>query len=979
MSQYSRTSPPLLGRFHVGASSMAMNERPMNGFIAQAMEELAPPNYRLQAEQHGRARQGTTSPDIVVHMPYGLRTIIETEYRNPAIGDAKRRLGYEFNDYILPIKSVLAVGIPQNLGNLGFTELSQALRNGQPQFLMQVVTGTSEDDPDVQITPSSPVNVSLQDLVQYAWLAAIPESYAETVVKQVVSNLRATQTELTGRLSTAGESAQAGLIERYGNHDNANRMESVAGNVVGTLASMIQLHMNLDQWGNLDGILNIGNPDLWQKVAPYHGIPSRIAIEWRKIEAVDYMPLSTIAAGMVEDSDLGPKLGATLKAVHDTLTEYVSAGISATTNVVAEIWQALIPDRDQRAAYYTKPPVAELLANMTTARLAEPAAAKYNEVCAGTGTLARAVEENIRFRHFANTTDKASIHARRMEECVQLTDINPQSISVATANLSSLEPETAFGNSAIFAITSPGGSLNFLPKEGVANMEEQLVGRSGAQGEMLVIDPRTVGICCNNDPYFRPRGGAKNPVSRKEMQRYSRQADRRVKDIAHGQAGLATFMHVIEHEMLGYGSPHGKVLPLTAAHGSSYTGFRQNIENEYCNVIAICTAAGDGKSMSADTNVQEMLLVGSKHRPPSGITTGYHGDKAVTCINLTKTFSNKLEAKMFADAIRQEVSKGDPKGEIKVGDTVGTYFRMTGLGAGIPWSSLGSTGEYSILTEHITHGRAWNPATNSHQTFGLPMTTLGDIAKRGTGDDLIGKIAGSTSPRGAFVIHENEHGNLTKHNNPSMWEVDSETQLSITCTPTHYGTPRDEKKAAKIRETAGHFHFSRSLQLSAHKIATCYTEEPCIGGRSWTTIFANNGVSQAITLFLNSTYGLITRIGHGMFGGQLGRTTMGVSGINPHPIPNFASDCEAGNQARNIAVDNFERLRKLEFQRISWSVLDENRMELDRVVTLMLGIPWNQETERMLDSWRRLMCQQAVVHGNTDEVLAKLAEAGIIA
>ena len=96
--------------------------------------------------------------------------------------------------------------------------------------------------------------------------------------------------------------------------------------------------------------------------------------------------------------------------------------------MAAEIWQSLIPDRDQRAAYYTKPAVAELLANLTTARLAKPAEARYNEVCAGTGTLARATEENIRFRHYANPNNsKDSIHARRMERCIQLTDINPQS------------------------------------------------------------------------------------------------------------------------------------------------------------------------------------------------------------------------------------------------------------------------------------------------------------------------------------------------------------------------------------------------------------------------------------------------------------------------------------------------------------------------------------------------------------------------
>ena len=125
-------------------------------------------------------------------------------------------------------------------------------------------------------------------------------------------------------------------------------------------------------------------------------------------------------------------------------------------------------------------------------------------------------------------------------------------------------------------------------------MGDELVGRNGAQGEMLVIDPRTVGIICNNDPYFRPRSGARSPTDSKAMAAYRRHASRRVKDVANGPAGLATFMHVIEHEMLGKGCPHGKVFPLTAARSDAYKGFHRNIENEYCDVIAISTASGGG-------------------------------------------------------------------------------------------------------------------------------------------------------------------------------------------------------------------------------------------------------------------------------------------------------------------------------------------------------------------------------------------------
>ena len=72
----------------------------------------------------------------------------------------------------------------------------------------------------------------------------------------------------------------------------------------------------------------------------------------------------------------------------------------------------------------------------------------------------------------------------------------------------------------------------------------------------------------------------------------------------------------------------------------------------------------------------------------------------------------------------------------------------------------------------------------------------------------------------------------------------------------------------------------------------------------------------------------------------------------------------------------FDRLRQLPLERISLSALDGNRAEIDRVATLMLGIPWRPDTEQMLASWRRL-CLQPGVNANNRQTLAKLEAAGI--
>lgn len=213
--------------------------------------------------------------------------------------------------------------------------------------------------------------------------------------------------------------------------------------------------------------------------------------------------------------------------------------------------------------------------------------------------------------------------------------------------------------------------------------------------------------------------------------------------------------------------------------------------------------------------------------------------------------------------------------------------------------------------------------------------------------------------------------------NPSMWELDAKTQLTITCVPTHYGEPRDDAdEANRMLKTAGRFHLSRNLRTSAQTIAVCYTEEDCMGGRSWTTLHAEEDAARAIALFLNSTYGMLMRVGYGQ-STDLGRSPIQVRAIAGHPIPDFGADTAAAKTARAIAAENFDRLRKLPLKRIALCALDENRAEIDRAATLMLGLPCDARSEAMLDAWRKLMCLQPAVNANNRRTLATLSAAGI--
>ena len=134
------------------------NETAFNGYLANAIRRIAPPGWAVKAEKSGQGKDDTR-PDIVIHLPYGLRSIIETEFGAPAIGDAKARLDYQFKDGLTStIRSVLAVGLPTSMGEIddGDKVADMLTERGGAEtvrFDLQIVTGSAPDADDVIITP----------------------------------------------------------------------------------------------------------------------------------------------------------------------------------------------------------------------------------------------------------------------------------------------------------------------------------------------------------------------------------------------------------------------------------------------------------------------------------------------------------------------------------------------------------------------------------------------------------------------------------------------------------------------------------------------------------------------------------------------------------------------------------------------------------------------------------------------------------
>ena len=86
-------------------------------------------------------------------------------------------------------------------------------------------------------------------------------------------------------------------------------------------------------------------------------------------------------------------------------------------------------------------------------------------------------------------------------------------------------------------------------------------------------------------------------------------------------------------------------------------------------------------------------------------------------------------------------------------------------------------------------------------------------------------------------------------------------------------------------------------------------------------------VAKAMSLFLNSTFGMLIRIGYSQ-STHVGRSRIQVRAIPGHPVPDFSVEDAAGENARAIASANFDALRKLPLKRISLSAVDSNRARI---------------------------------------------------
>ena len=372
---------------------------------------------------------------------------------------------------------------------------------------------------------------------------------------------------------------------------------------------------------------------------------------WETILGIDYWPIFAIAKDMLGQLSSGDATRI-LNQLRLTAQRVGATGVDNANDLTGRIFQRLIADRKYLATFYTLPASAALLAGLAVAKLenfdwADARAIgqlRIGDFACGTGALLSAVYSQIVARHDRACGDAANLHRVMMEEILYGCDVMPSAVHITSSTLAGAQPNIDFGKSRIYTMpygrqedgSVKIGSLELLQSSSVVplfNTSDPAM-RTGSLGEetaaQIITDIPDEGfdLVIMNPPFTRNttrEGETADAVAAAFAAFDSSDADQRemakrmgtlkAGSCYHGNAGMASAFAGLADKKLKQGGVLALVLPLSAASGLSWQGFRRMLGGEYTDLTVLSIAAnGKDMSFSSDTGMAECLVIARKLR-----------------------------------------------------------------------------------------------------------------------------------------------------------------------------------------------------------------------------------------------------------------------------------------------------------------------------------------------------------------------------
>ena len=954
-----------------------MAQRPIGGFhehdansvIADWLSE-ARPGWLASGERTGTIKDSNDRPDVVIRQGNRMPVIVECEFGNPATVDAGKRLGKTLVGESRPFTEVIAIGIDERRRADDPASFRQRLDRNEPIFHVQLVSGSNSDD--CKVWPVSPLSCTPSDLVAYCEYAQVPQAVINAESENIAIDVAA-----AGHMTLESISLTQLLAKPTLEKLRAIVGGKTDGDTTRTACAIwliaIDLQNDLAAYSPTLQQLNLKSTTTMMEEERGLLLKDDLVAQWRIIQGVNYLPVMELAVNSLVAVTLSHTIAVVLRALERLSVRLNTLQAKHIYNFAGELWQRLVSDREERAAHYTKPETAELLATLAAERFSDRTAAEFADLslmdaACGTGTLIGAGERAIRRKYFAKGGRDVELHRRRMEERIYAMDVNGIAGTLTAKRLTDMDVEQEYSDSKIAVITDPAGSLILLDPgtTGVSNVlgYRNVTPTTGAGGDEGVFHVMLQGIDWSlmNPPYSRPRRGREQATRGLAPLRAA--AKRRKYLMSHGQAGLASDFGNLSNIRLAPGGVYSHVLPLTAAHSGSWQAWRAELEKDFENIVVIANvSSAELQSMSADTGMNEMLVIATKRakRPKEWQPT------EILCVNLHSAPATLSEGYALAKEVAAIPTDG-ATGLLSCGN----YTRFQHDGPGFPWSAVGNySTELTAVTTALLNGTAYDHPTLVTHELALPTAALGDIANTGPTHHTIGHPRGN-DPIGAFEWSEiDSNSRLFAHR--SLWSTIPGRQKTIYTEPTHAGMISNHDLAQRIVHQRSLWFLNRNIRWTSQSTAVSKTLNQTHGGRSWNALQdLSDDVGQCIALYCNSIIGAIVRNAYGQ-STHPGRAPIQIGAVAGLPCPAFHADTPEAQRARGIAGEHFDELARLELQPFAYCFRDSNRHRIDSVVAKMLGLdPEDGAIQDMLARYRLLFAGEPNVNGRQKSIVDAL-------
>ena len=617
---------------------------------------------------------------------------------------------------------------------------------------------------------------------------------------------------------------------------------------------------------------------------------------------------------------------------------------------------------------------------------ADPAAIaslRIGDFACGTGALLSAVYEQIAARHESAGGDAAAIHPVMMEEVLYGCDVMPSAIHITGSTLAGIQPDVMYGRSRLYTMpygrqddgTVNIGSLELLQSSQVMtlfNTSDPAL-RTGSAGEETAahvnaeIPDWGFDLIIMNPPFTRAtnhegsHADVVNPAfaafdaSKSDMDDMGKRLNQLGRNSCyHGNAGIASAFAALAQRKLKPGGVLALVLPLSAAAGLSWQGFRTMLKADYTDLTVLSIAAnGKDMSFSSDTGMAECLVIArkTKARVPPGERARF--------ASLRRRPAGLAPAGAVAASIGnggyvRQIEEGPYGGtRLPVGDELaGEILNAPAGDGGEAWGSV-RLSDYSLAQTAyaLADSRLWlpgNPAATE-----LKTAALGVIGNLG----LVDRDITGPPPRGPFM----QIPSSPTATYPALWNHDAKKENRLICTPDSQLEVRQgmEAKAATVWKTASRAHINRDFTFGSQALAIAFTERESVGGRVWpNVIFDDKRFDCALAVWGNSTLGLLSYWWHSSRQ-QSSKASMTIRQAETLPVLDFRALSDGQLAAAQRIFDEF---RELDLLPAYLADADPNRALLDRkVICALLG--FDEEVYRAVRRLAEKWCAEPSVHG----------------